>query len=83
MMVGFVRAGSIVFWQPSERQSATGSPRIAAAPIAVVAVLIGLTAALSVFGGEVMTILAATATEMATPGRYVDAVLPKTFAEVP
>ncbi len=50
MIAGYARAGSTLFWavsEPADKNSGARQPGIAAAPIAIVAVLIGFTAVMS------------------------------------
>jgi multicomponent K+:H+ antiporter subunit D len=83
MLAGYARAGSTLFWNVGEAGDQRCHGRIAVAPVSVVAALIGLTAVMSVFGGQVMAILEATALEMADPASYTGAVLPKVVSQVP
>jgi multicomponent K+:H+ antiporter subunit D len=86
MIAGYARAGSTLFWATSDDAKASDDQQSARAPLAplvIVAVLIGLTAALSVLGGGAMTMLEATAREMANPSAYIDAVLRKAVSQVP
>ena len=85
-VIGFARAGSLVFWKsydPSlaetpDEQSEEDPPaphRAAALPfVAVFALLAGL-AAITIFAGPVTDYTNATATQLFDPGGYIDAVL--------
>lgn len=86
MIAGYARAGSTLFWAACEEPKTADhepSAKTPLAPVVIVAVLIGLSAALSVLGGGAMTVLEATAREMSTPSIYIDAVLRKTISQVP
>ena len=74
MVVGFARAGSTVFWSMGDGVAAdTAQPR--KTPLAVAALLIAATAALSAFGGPAMTAFQKTAEQVLDTGLYVRAVL--------
>jgi multicomponent K+:H+ antiporter subunit D len=75
LLVGYARAGSTLFWMPPP--SPVTQPRVRALPtlpISVVAVLLLATAALSVFGGTVLTVAEAAVEELLTPSNYIRAV---------
>jgi len=87
MVVGFARAGSLVFWKmpdpvPTEAENKTEEPEDEAEPqraralpfVAVFALLAGLVA-LTVFAGPVTGYTKATAQQLFDPGIYIDAVL--------
>jgi multicomponent K+:H+ antiporter subunit D len=84
LLVAYGRAGSTLFWKPADIQANAPAPIARrAAPIAVAACLLASTAALSIFGGPVITALDATARDVLAPERYIRAVLhqPQTLAE--
>ena len=81
MVLGFARAGSVVFWniEPGAaveaiRAEAAGQTR-RRLPLAIVGLLIAATAALAAFGGPVILALGATAEQMLDTQAYVRAVL--------
>jgi multicomponent K+:H+ antiporter subunit D len=79
-IVGFARAGSLVFWKsriaPATRESTELAGRsFAVLPVVVVATLIASTAVLTVAAGPVMRYLDATAEQLFRPDAYVAAVL--------
>jgi multicomponent K+:H+ antiporter subunit D len=77
-MVGFARAGSIVFWKceaaPSAGEPPTHGPGDRAALCATVAV-VAAPALLAGFAGPVMAAMTATAQQLFTPALYIEAVL--------
>jgi multicomponent K+:H+ antiporter subunit D len=76
-MVGFARAGSLVFWKcAAEDTSREGShgPSDGAALYATAA-LAAAPALLALFAGPAMSVMEATASQLFTPARYVEAVL--------
>ena len=84
LVVGFGRAGSVLFWKPAslapaEARPDAGAPDAApgAEPWAVAAIFAGLFAlvALSVLAGPAMTYVEATAAQLFDPSGYVSAVL--------
>lgn len=73
-IVGFARAGTIIFWKTTEADGTRATPAKAlslAASCALIAPLIGL----SVFAGPVNDYLAGVADQLYRPAVYVDAVL--------
>jgi multicomponent K+:H+ antiporter subunit D len=87
LLVAYAQAGSTLFWRgngccPWSRTAGrfSQSPdlpsvRLRGLPFLIVAVLIALTGALSIFGGPVMDAMHAAAHELLEPARYVRAVL--------
>jgi multicomponent K+:H+ antiporter subunit D len=76
MMIGFARAGSVLFWNTTAAPAAAPTPRhLTALPLVVVAGLMSVTVVLSVLAGPVMADMNATAEQLLEPGRYVRAVL--------
>ncbi len=81
LLVGYLRAGSTLFWKAPAAAAGDAAPRatpVGAAPVAIVACLLVATAGLSVMGGPVMDATTATARELLDQGRYIDAVLART-----
>lgn len=79
LLVGYARAGSTLFWKaPAAAGPPAGPPagQSTAGPIAVVCLLLGATAALSLLGGPVMEATNATAGELLDRDLYIRAVLP-------
>lgn len=89
-IIGFTRAGSLVFWTSSaqasargkgmEAAAAEGEPAAAAAtaaalPLVATSALLASLVALTVFAGPVSEWLDETAAQVYTPAQYVDAVL--------
>jgi multicomponent K+:H+ antiporter subunit D len=81
-MVGFARAGSILFWKPYENLPAdTGTDTMQTAapapalPFVAVFTLVAALVALSVFSGPVSNYTDATAGQLFDPSLYIDAVL--------
>ena len=75
-IVGFARAGSVVFWK-STTIAAPLEPRhsLPALPLVAAAVMVGGMVALTVFAGPVTGYLEATAAALYDPSGYIDAVL--------
>ena len=76
-MIGFARAGSSVFWK-CEAQRAGHEPQRPSndtAGICAAAMLVAGTALLALFAGPAMTAMDATARQLFTPQRYIEAVL--------
>ncbi|PCH72620.1 MAG: monovalent cation/H+ antiporter subunit D [Rhodobacteraceae bacterium] len=76
-MVGFARAGSMIFWKSYEfapEDAPTPAPT-RALPFVAVFALLGALVALSVFSGPVSTYTEATAAQLFDPSAYIDAVL--------
>jgi multicomponent K+:H+ antiporter subunit D len=83
LIVGFARAGSILFWKRTEGRLAGVKPAGSLAMrITAVAVILGLTAALTVFAGPVMDEMNHTVNQLLEPARYVRAVLGTQTAEM-
>jgi multicomponent K+:H+ antiporter subunit D len=76
-LIGFARAGTVVFWKcEAERDGRPieqPSPDIAG--ICAVAVLVAGPVLLALFAGPTMSVMDATARQLFTPERYVEAVL--------
>jgi len=77
-LVGFARAGSVLFWKAHEGGRATppspaGLPT--AAPVAATLALIGALAVLTVLAGPITGYLEATAAQLYAPQQYIEAVL--------
>jgi multicomponent K+:H+ antiporter subunit D len=76
MVVGFARAGSVVFWNLADAgPAAPGGQRKRVLPLAVACVLIGATAALAGFGGPVTAAFQQTAVQTLDTRGYARAVL--------
>jgi multicomponent K+:H+ antiporter subunit D len=76
MVVGFARAGSVVFWNLADAgPAAPGGQRKRVLPLAVACVLIGATAALAGFGGPVTAEFQQTAVQTLDTRGYARAVL--------
>ncbi|RPI45542.1 MAG: monovalent cation/H+ antiporter subunit D [Betaproteobacteria bacterium] len=77
LLVGYARAGSTLFWMPAPSQIGRADARtFPATSVAVIAGLLLSTAVLSVFGGSVLALTAATVDEILTPASYIQAVGP-------
>jgi multicomponent K+:H+ antiporter subunit D len=76
-MVGFARAGSMIFWKSYEvaPKDVTPPAPTRALPFVAVFALLGALVALSVFSGPVSTYTEATAAQLFDPTAYIDAVL--------
>jgi multicomponent K+:H+ antiporter subunit D len=90
VIVGFARAGSVLFWKSgaggADGEGPAGRPaaRKRAAPTAAAAVLVAGTALLTVFAGPVTRQLEAAARQALDPAAYVGAVLgPVSEARLP
>jgi multicomponent K+:H+ antiporter subunit D len=75
MIVGFARAGSVLFWGSQEVAPTEARVRLRTTPLVVVGVLIGATAMLAAFGGPATRAFEATAVQALDPSGYVRAVL--------
>jgi multicomponent K+:H+ antiporter subunit D len=76
LLVGYARAGSTLFWMPPPSPvTQTQARTLSTLPVAVVAALLSATAALSVFGGTVLTVTEAAVAELLTPSNYIRAVV--------
>ena len=76
-LIGFARAGTVVFWKcEAEREGHTVTqPSPDVAGICAVAVLVAGPVLLALFAGPTMSVMDATARQLFTPERYVEAVL--------
>ena len=76
-MVGFARAGSVIFWKSAAIPGAESNPAVArpALPIAAAAVMLAGMVALTVFAGPVTEYLQMTAAGLHDPVDYIRAVL--------
>jgi multicomponent K+:H+ antiporter subunit D len=86
-IVGFARAGSLVFWKPYDAtlaenpeepprgDDATAPEHTSTLPFVAVFALLGGLVAVSVFAGPVTSYTEATADQLFDPGIYIDAVL--------
>lgn len=76
LLIGYARAGSIVFWAtvPAQARSGRSVPR-SRGPALVLAGLLATTALLSLFAGPVVAIADATAQQLMQPSAYIRAVL--------
>ncbi|MFU8882684.1 MAG: monovalent cation/H+ antiporter subunit D [Rhodobacterales bacterium] len=76
-VVGFARAGSLVFWKVEDRTEQTPRPEATAAALPFVATggLIAAVIAMTVFAGPVTAFLAATSAQLFDPQAYIAAVL--------
>lgn len=75
MLIGFARAGSVVFWTSKGSVAAPVRAPTRLKPFIVVAFLIGAIAALAVFADPAVQAFEATAKQTLNPAGYVDAVL--------
>jgi multicomponent K+:H+ antiporter subunit D len=75
MMLGFARAGSIVFWQASPTETPPDAPPRRQLALVIAGLLVVATAALAAFGGPVMLALRYTAEQTLDTQTYVRAVL--------
>jgi multicomponent K+:H+ antiporter subunit D len=75
LIIGFTRAGSQMFWN-KPRAEAAKPRRMPIVPTVVIAGMIAVLAALSLFAGPVMDDMVATAEQLLEPQRYIRAVLP-------
>jgi multicomponent K+:H+ antiporter subunit D len=76
-VVGFARAGSLVFWKVEDRTEQTPGAETTAAALPFVATggLIAAVVAMTVFAGPVTAFLAATSEQLFDPQAYIAAVL--------
>jgi multicomponent K+:H+ antiporter subunit D len=78
-MVGFARAGSVVFWRTATAEAGAPPPAPArggpALPLVAASALVAATVLLAAFAGPVTTVMAATARQMFDPAAYIEAVL--------
>jgi multicomponent K+:H+ antiporter subunit D len=83
LLVGYARAGSILFWKASPALAGTThATTLHQFPFLIVGGLLLLTGALSAFAGPLMEVMHATARELLEPTRYVRAVLGTTTASI-
>lgn len=76
MVVGFARAGSVLFWKPATGEPIEEAlPPPIAWPATAVMSALGLLVLLSVFAGPISTYLEATAAQLFDPSGYISAVL--------
>jgi len=75
LTVGFVRTGMSIFWTPAPPSGELPQRAVPAGPVAVIAGMIIVIAALSLFAGAVMDDLTAMAEQLGAPQRYIAAVL--------
>ncbi|WP_373504795.1 monovalent cation/H+ antiporter subunit D [Aestuariivirga sp.] len=81
-MIGFARAGSVLFWKTLPATRAPGAVQIAAAlPIVAVCGLLACVVAITVFAGPFNDYLIATAAQIYQPADYIGAVLPNAAGE--
>lgn len=77
-IVGFARAGSVLFWKGGELAEQAGGahrPRGVVLPVTAVGLLLAANVALTVGAGPVVRYLDAAATQLFAPAAYIDAVL--------
>lgn len=77
-LVGFSRAGSVLFWKAHEsgaRRPETPADLATALPVTATAALIAALAVLTVFAGPIKGYLDATAAQLYAPQQYIEAVL--------
>jgi len=76
LIAGFARAGSILFWKRTDASLAGVTPAGSLTPqMTVVAAILGLTAALTVFAGPITDEMNRTVNQLLEPARYMRAVL--------
>ena len=73
-LVGFARAGSLLFWKTTT-DTPTPGPAQPLAPILITGALLAMMALLTVFSAPVLHFLTNTATQLHTPAAYIAAVL--------
>ncbi len=76
-IVGFARAGSVLFWKTDAAAAPEAATRQAypAGPVIAAGAMLAALAALTAFAGPVETYLEATAAQLYAPSGYIDAVL--------
>jgi multicomponent K+:H+ antiporter subunit D len=76
-MIGFARAGSLLFWKSvaDESEPEHDRPHHDAAGMVATAVLVAGPVFLALFAGPAMSAMDATAHQLFTPARYIEAVL--------
>ncbi|WP_270727231.1 monovalent cation/H+ antiporter subunit D [Shimia sp. Alg240-R146] len=79
-IVGFARAGSVIFWKSTAQAGGEGAMPSKATPLQIVPTMLalGLLAALSVFAGPVAGYLEETAAQLFDSSEYINAVLAPT-----
>jgi len=75
LTIGFTRTGMHIFWIPSPTPEEPAQRAVPIGPVAVIAGMIVVVAALSLFAGAVMNDLTAMAEQLRSPQRYITAVL--------
>ena len=75
MIIGFARAGSVVFWKSKGTAAASTRGHARLEPLVMVAFLIGATAALAVFADAAVQAFETTAKQALDPASYINAVL--------
>ena len=75
MVVGFARAGSMMFWNTEIPQTPQTQPDSSSLPIAAAMAPVAVLILLAVFAGPLTEYTQATATELFNPERYISAVL--------
>ena len=84
MLVGFARAGIMVFWQTSEDAAeAHAAERQPVLPFVAVFGLLGVIVALTILAQPVMDFLGGTASQLHDPSTYIDAVLKRPGVAAP
>jgi multicomponent K+:H+ antiporter subunit D len=78
MTIAFARAGSMVFWKVDGRTTGPTWATAPITPIVVVGLLLGASAALTIFAGPAVAVLEATAQQALSPAGYIEAVLGST-----
>lgn len=81
-ILGFVRAGSMVFWKttpveetPTEGTEAPAAPRLAVAELAPIMAILALLGALALFAGPAMSFAEAATAQLFDRDGYIDAVI--------
>jgi multicomponent K+:H+ antiporter subunit D len=83
-VVGFSRAGSVVFWKTTDGVAEKGDgARVQYLAFTATGGLIALVVTITVFAGPVTEFLSATAAQLYQPGTYINAVLPGTGVQTP
>lgn len=75
LTIGFARTGMHIFWTASPTPEEPAQRTVPVGPVAVIAGMIVVIAALSLFAGAVMDDLTAMAEQLRSPQRYIAAVL--------
>ena len=76
-MIGFSRAGSVVFWRPlaDPHPPESDRPRHDTVGLCATTALVAAPVLLALFAGPAMRVMDATARQLYTPARYIEAVL--------